>query len=183
MKTLPIYRAAPLPQGRPAGRQPGLKPVPTDRRGPAIFGKRPERFQRGVGPRAALDRGQQLIEQGLVGHENGAFGSHSRDRGFDARRTGKQKLLDDKDLIAEIEEAQTRLQDTHIRLAPCHDHLLLAEVSQVLPDCILFRQVEKVFLENLRAVLQMPGDLFRQRSLIIDGPLQGHQNRNVEIAK
>src|SRR5882724_9605214 len=89
-----------------------------------VVRKRPERLDQLFGVTALAHRFDQLVIKRLVGEEHRARDLHSRLGGLDRARRGKQQILDDIDLVAEIEQAQTRLQDADVGLASRDDHLL-----------------------------------------------------------
>ncbi len=136
---------------------------------------------------ALAHRFDQLVIKRLVGEEHRARDLHSRLGGLDRARRGKQQILDDIDLVAEIEQAQTRLQDADVGLASRDDHLLLLELGEMALDLRFLGQIEEVLLEACpeagRKIAEALAKQFRQLSLEIERPLQRGHHRNLEVAE
>src|SRR6516165_8303758 len=80
-------------------------------------------------------------------------------------------------------EGRGRTAGPDIGFATGHDDLLLVEARNVIGNRLLFGQVEEIFFEDFRRTARVRADLFGQGALSIDGPLEGYDHRNSEVAE
>ena len=132
---------------------------------------------------AALDRREQLVIEALVGQQGGSCALHACEGGAGVARRGKQQILDQIDLIAEVDEPEAGLQNTYIGLATRCDYLLLAEPVDMAPDLLLLGEIEKVLLERLREIAQVLPDVSWQSAFFVYRALQGDDDGDPEIAE
>jgi len=81
----------------------------------------------------------------------------------------------------EAEQAEAGLQHADVGFAARHDRLPPLQAGQMGLDWLLLAQVEEILFESAGALAQVLRDLFRQRSLAVDRPLERHDQRDLEI--
>ena len=75
------------------------------------------------------------------------------------------------------------MEDANVGFATSHDDLFPLKAPEGVPNLLLLAQVEVVFLECCGVIAQTLLDFPRQRALLGNRPLKGHDDRNSEMAK
>src|ERR1700720_2648578 len=126
---------------------------------------------------------RQLVVERLVGEKYRTLASHARDSGADLVRRRKQKIFHHIHLIAKLQQPEAGLEDAHVGFAAGNNDLLFLLAPEVSSDLLVLGQIEIILFENFASLRQMGSQPGRQGPLVMNGPFEGHNQRDPEMTE